>query len=29
MKDKFSGLGGFTVYAIIAVLFIIAAFIWG
>jgi hypothetical protein len=29
MKDKFTGLGAFTVYAVIAVLFIIAAFLWG
>jgi hypothetical protein len=29
MKNKFQGLGAFTLYAVIAALAVIAAFIWG
>jgi hypothetical protein len=29
MKLKFSGLGAFAIYALLVVLFFVAAFIWG
>jgi hypothetical protein len=29
MKPKFSGLGAFAIYALLVVMFFLAAFIWG